>query len=85
MTQRNTPPADAFEALRRIWNCNWQQLAERLGVTPQTLRRWRDSEPGANGCMRMQTSIEAALRAANADWLLLKTNWQNVWKINGKR
>ena len=82
---RNTPPTDAFEVLKRLHNCNWSQLAERLGVTPQTLRQWRAGDGGKNAAMRMQHLMEASLRAADADWLLLQTNWQNVRTIRGKR
>ena len=85
MTERDTTPEDAFEALRRLHNCNWNQLAKRLGVTPKTLRAWRSEGAGANGSMRMQHLMEASLRAANAEWLLLQTNWTNVRSIGGKR
>lgn len=37
---RNQPPQNEWQALRRLFNCNKSQLAERLGVTRQTLRIW---------------------------------------------
>lgn len=83
--QKNTPPADAFEVLKRLNNCNWAQLADHLGVTAQTLRQWRAGDGGRNASMRMQHLMEATLREANADWLLLQTNWQNVATVRGRR
>jgi len=85
MAHRNTTPTDHFDVLKRLHNCNWNELAERLGVTPQTLRDWRTNGTGANGAMRAQHLMESSLRAAGADWLLLQTNWSNVATIGGKR
>lgn len=85
MTERNTPPADAFDVLRRLYNCNWNQLAARLGVTPQTLREWRKDSPGKNGCMRMADLCQTALRTAEADWMPLSIDYGRIATIHGKR
>lgn len=66
---RNTTPPDAFDTLRRIYACNWEQLADRLGVSSATLRTWRKEGPGTNGKLRMADLFRTAIRAANADWL----------------
>lgn len=67
MSDRNTPPGDAFEVLRRLYNCNWSQLAARLGVSARTLRNWRENGPGEGGKARLQLATEAALRSAGAE------------------
>ena len=82
---RNTPPADAYDVLRRLYACNWNQLAERLGVSPQTLREWRKEGHGKNGAMRLQNLMETGLRASHSEWLLLQTNWDAIATIRGKR
>lgn len=85
MTERNTTPENVFEVLKRLHNCNWSQLAERLGVTPKTLKVWRTQGAGAKGSEKMQLLMEATLRAANSDWLLLQTNWANEATIGRKK
>lgn len=69
MSARNTTPANAFEVLRRLHNCNWSDLANRLGITTQTLRRWRDEGPGPSGAARMALLCQATLTASQSDWL----------------
>lgn len=64
---RNTPPEDTFEALRRLYNCNWSQLAARIGITDRTLRNWRENGPGENGAIRLELALEAALRASGTE------------------
>ena len=76
MTSKNTPPANVWEALRRLLNCNKQQLAARMGITRQTLRIWEDmtrnGEPIEGNARRAAHELlTATLRAAgNADDLL---------------
>lgn len=76
MTDRNTTPATEWQALRRLLNCNKQQLAARLGITRQTLRVWEDAtdrgEPASDNARRAAAELlQATLRAANnADDLL---------------
>jgi len=85
MNSRNTIPKDHFDVLKRLLDCNWQDLAERLGVTPQTLKNWRDNGTGTNGAMRCQDLMTATLRASGSDWLLLQTNWPAIKTIAGKK
>lgn len=85
MTERNTPPADAFDVLRRLYGCNWSQLAERLGVTPRTLRTWREEGPGKTGAERMNRAFVDAMNHADAGWIALPINFQRIATINGKR
>ena len=76
MSDKNTTPATVWEALRRLLNCNKQQLAARLGVTRQTLRIWEemtgDDEPLSDNARRAAAELlTATLRTAgNADDLL---------------
>lgn len=76
MTERNTTPGNIWEALRRLLQCNKQQLASRLGVSRQTLRIWEDmtgaGEPISDNARRAAAELlTATLRAAgNADDLL---------------
>lgn len=82
---RNTSPADAFDVLRRLYSCNWKQLSERLGVTENTLRKWREEGPGTNGAARMAALFQTATRAAGADWMALPINYDRIDTIAGKR
>lgn len=76
MTAKNTTPATVWEALRRLLNCNKQQLAARLGVTRQTLHEWEKmtdaDEPISDNARRAAAELlTATLRAAGqADDLL---------------
>lgn len=76
MSNRNTTPANIWEVLRRLLDCNKQQLAERLGITRQTLRIWEDmtgnGEPITDNARRAAAELlTATLRAAGqADDLL---------------
>lgn len=69
MTDRNTTPRDPFDTLRRLYNCNWTQLAARLGVDRKTLRAWRHDWPNAstNARLRLRDLISTALRASGCD------------------
>jgi len=79
---KNTTPATIWEAMRRLLNCNKQQLAERLGVTRQTLRMWEEmtgrGEPISDNARRAAAELlTATLRAAdNADELLRQRSAQ---------
>jgi DNA-binding transcriptional regulator YiaG len=76
MTDRNTTPANEWQALRRLLLCNKSQLAARLGITRQTLRMWEDAtdrgETASDNARRAAAELlTATLRAANnADDLL---------------
>lgn len=74
-TSRNTIPADHYDVLKRLLNCNWNQLADHLEVTPQTLKIWRDGEGSKNAAEKCQNLMDDTLNAAGAGWLLLPTNW----------
>lgn len=66
---RNTTPANIWEVLRRLLNCNKRQLGERLGVTRQTLHQWEtQTEKGEQisdkGREAATDLLTATLRAA---------------------
>lgn len=93
MTARNTPPKHIFEALRRLRNCNKQELAAALGVSRHTLTRWEQlaelGEPvGKTAEKSCSNLMIATLRAANhADVL---AQWDVSWTatpatIRGRR
>ena len=86
-SQRNTPPATPWEALRRLLNCNKSQLAERLGVTTRTLHRWEKGEAGADAFSRASQLMIATLRAADqadtlAQW---RINFDAIDTIGGRK
>jgi transposase len=92
MTARNTPPANIWQTLRRVLNCNKQELAAHLGVNRHTLTRW-EAATEAEGDSAGKAANEAAarllqetLRAANSDvhaqWAL---NWSAIRSIAGKK
>lgn len=85
MSQRNTPPDDAFDVLRRLYNCNWQQLAARLDVSPRSLNTWRREGPGKTGNERLHRAFHEALREADAQWLTIPIDWTKIDSIGGKR
>ncbi len=67
MTPRGETTTDDIELLKRMAACNWEQLAKRLGVNPNTLKRWRDTEKGERGenCnARVRQLTESLLAAA---------------------
>lgn len=76
MSDKNTTPATIWEALRRLLQCNKQQLAARLGVSRQTLREWENltgngDQIEGNARRAAAELLTATLRAAaNADDLL---------------
>lgn len=92
MTARNTPPANIWQTLRRVLDCNKQELAARLGVTARTLRNWEAATETENDSAGKAANEAAArllqetLRAANSDvhaqWAL---NWSAIRSIAGKR
>ena len=86
MSQRNTTPANVWDTLRRLLNCNKTQLAARLGVTARTLHRWEHGEAGAEAHRRAADLMQTTLRAADCDqhaqWRL---NWDAIDKIGGRR
>ena len=65
----NRSPKDIWETLRRLLDCNKEQLAARLGVTPKTLRGWENltakGEPITDNARRAAAELlTATLRAA---------------------
>jgi len=69
---RNTPPANIWQTLRRLLNCNKAQLADRLGVTARTLRTWESETEasgtaGTNGDRRAADLLQTILRIAHSD------------------
>lgn len=67
--RRNIPPANVFEALRRLRACNKQELAAALGIDRKTLREW-ESDPEQlhqKARERLAALMLTTLRAAKAD------------------
>lgn len=69
-TRRTAPPANVFEALRRLLGCNRQELAARLGISRHTLQRWERSQIPGPGRARVAALMRATLAAAQADWTM---------------
>lgn len=90
MTDRNRPPQNVYDALRRLLRCNKAELAARLGVSARTLRRWEDLEaagdhPGTDAAARLAQLLQATLRAANADTYALPIDFTRIDRIAGRR
>ena len=71
-TRRNAPPANVLEALRRLLDCNRQELAARLGVSRYTLHRWERGQIPGPARARVAELMRATLAAAQADWTMGK-------------
>lgn len=92
MTDRNTTPATEWQALRRLLNCNKQQLAQRLGVSARTLRNWEAAsdaghEPGKDASQKASLLLITTLRAARhadvlAQWVI---NWDAISTVGGRK
>lgn len=72
-TKRNKQPAHILALLQGIFSCNKGQLAERLGVAPQTLSRWlKEANAGEplnrEAQLKADALLRAALRGANVEW-----------------
>jgi len=89
---KNAPPKHVFEALRRLRNCNKQELAAALGVSRHTLTRWEQlaelgepvSKTAAQSCSNL---LIATLKAADhadvmAQWQI---NWDAIATIGKRR
>ena len=62
MTQeRNSRPASIWDALRRILNCNKNELAAHLGVNRKTLQRWEAGEESEAGKQKARDLLTATL------------------------
>lgn len=87
MTDRNSMPANQYDLLRRALKCNKSQLAERLGVTPQTLRVWEREGGGKTAAMRVADLWRVILRQSNTEWLEVSQiiNFDAIHSIGGKR
>ena len=85
MARTNTPPADPFEILMRVYDCSQKDLATRLGVDSKTITRWRKEGCGKNAAKRLQDAMSIALYHSHSEWMLLETNWSNIHSIGGKR
>lgn len=92
MTAPNSTPAHIWDVLRRLLNANKTQLAERLGITPKTLRTWEamteaGNSPGTKAERAASELLIATLRAANhadthAQWQI---NWAAIHTIGGRK
>ena len=61
--ERNSPPENIWVLLRRMLNCNKQELAAHLGVARHTLARWEKlSEGGENPGQLAQAKASLLLR-----------------------
>lgn len=80
--RKNRAPATVWEALRRLRDCNRQELAAALGISRHTLARWEDAaarnEQLPEGARERAASLLiATLRAADgADAL---AQWGRDW------
>lgn len=88
---QNRAPAHIWDTLQRLLNCNKTQLATRLDVSTQTLRRWTDlteagTSPGKDAEARAAELLQTTLRQAHSDvhaqWRL---NWQAIHSIAGRK
>jgi len=74
--RHNAPPPNEWELLRRLYDCNKKELAERLGIAPMTLRRYEAATEAGEPLNKTARSLvgellRAGLRIANnADDLL---------------
>jgi len=84
---RDSYPEDQYDLLQRALNCNKTQLAARLGVSPKTLKSWRDHGGGANAAARVAQLWGVILRRSGTEWLEVSQviNFANVRSIGGKR
>jgi len=90
--RKNAPPADIWKALRRLRDCNKQELAAALGISRHTLSRWEAAteagdSPGTAAYAKASALLIATLRAAKdadslAQWQI---NWTAIDTVGGKR
>lgn len=88
--ERNNAPANIWQALLRLRQCNKGELAAALGVSRHTLKRWMDDDAtgsaGKTAHERAAMLLQSTLRAANCDqhaqWAI---NWDDIATIGGKR
>lgn len=90
MSRKNAAPANIWEVLRRLLDCNKQQLAAHLGVSVATLRRWEKvyAEEGTAGkaaAEKCSLLLETTLRQANAEVYSLPINYGMIRTIGGRR
>jgi len=89
--RKNCAPANVWDALRRLRNCNKGQLAAALGVTRQTLSRWEALEAngenaGEDAHHRAAQLMQATLMACDAQvHAMPQINWDAVSRIGGRR
>lgn len=91
MTADNEPPEHIWETLRRLLACNKSQLAKRLGISTETLRRWTaETEAGkspgkdaeARAAELLQTTLAIAKSDVHAQW---RINWNAISTIEGRK
>lgn len=87
----NSTPAHIWEVLHRLLNANQTQLAQRLGISPKTLRAWEKmteagNSPGTKAERAASELLRATLMDAHSymhaqDFL----NWQAIHTIGGRK
>ena len=80
-TRHNAPPTNEWELLRRLYDCNKKELAERLGITAPTLRSYEAATKAGEPLSKAARSLvgellRAGLRIANNADDLLKDRTQ---------
>lgn len=80
-----------WDLLKKMRKCNWQTLAKDLGVSPQTLKSWRDLgeqgySAGKNADLRAHQLFHATLAQHNCEWISLHNiNWDAIATIGGRK
>lgn len=80
-----------WDLLKRMRGTNWQDLAKELGVTPQTLKKWRTLSERNESCGKQASMLahqlfHATLREYDCDWISITyLNWNAINTIGGRK